>query len=207
MGFISVRDKRSFIFFISSCVICFTICFRRTGTVHLHTFRGYKLAEINGEEDSCCLRLSATWATTPAPALWNHSFFTWIKGKTSHMKSWTEKHFSNQKFMMEILHGCYCGRKRARVRNESWHQLFSIPLSVNLVSFPLLTKRNGYYCLGTIRVLLYSWHTIRYQQKQLPSMSSWYSTVFCTLGAFCAASFALAASGGKLGPSEETGGQ
>lgn len=28
---------------------------------------------------SCCFMVSATWATTPAPALWNHSFFTWLR--------------------------------------------------------------------------------------------------------------------------------
>lgn len=36
----------------------------------------YKLA-VKNWVDSCCLRVSATWATTPTPALWSHSFFTW----------------------------------------------------------------------------------------------------------------------------------
>lgn len=42
----------------------------------------YRLAVIR-QENSCCFKLSATWAITPAPALWNHSFFTWIYDKNS----------------------------------------------------------------------------------------------------------------------------
>lgn len=40
-----------------------------------------------------------------------------------------------------------------------------------------------------------------------PSTISWYSSVFWRLGELCAASLALAASGGKWAPSDETGGQ
>lgn len=35
--------------------------------------------ELESWSVSCCFRLSATWATTPAPALWNHSFLTCLQ--------------------------------------------------------------------------------------------------------------------------------
>lgn len=60
----------------------------------------------------------------------------------------------------------------------------------------------------TVRISLKNYHIISFCGKLiLPSMISWYSTVFSVLGVFCAASFALAASGRKWGPSEATGGQ
>lgn len=48
------------------------------GTSFVQASYSYKLAAIY-EEDSWCFRLSATWAITPTPALWSHSFFTWIQ--------------------------------------------------------------------------------------------------------------------------------
>lgn len=48
---------------------------RGGGGLSFYTYIFYRLAEMN-EEDSCCFKLSATWATTPAPALCSHSFFT-----------------------------------------------------------------------------------------------------------------------------------
>lgn len=37
------------------------------------------------------------------------------------------------------VHECCCGQRRATMLNENWHQLFSIPTVVSLVSFHLFT--------------------------------------------------------------------
>lgn len=39
---------------------------------------GYRFAAISVRDNSCWLRLSATWAMTPAPAPFSHSLFTWV---------------------------------------------------------------------------------------------------------------------------------
>lgn len=67
---------------------------------------------------------------------------------------------SNGEDWFRTVHECCCGRRRAKLQNESWHQLFSIPTVVSLVSFHLLTILSKFYpmlCKGlhAINVIIY----------------------------------------------------
>lgn len=102
--------------------------------------------ELESWSVSCCFRLSATWATTPAPALWNHSFLTCFqtmklaspKVNKIRVHRWNRKHFEIE--IGDIVHEYCYGQRMARLPSESWHQLFSIPTVASHVSFPLLRK-------------------------------------------------------------------
>lgn len=170
---------------------------------------GYKLAAIY-VEDSCCFRLSETWATTPAPALWSHSFFTWIqtaewielkrnRGENTYKRKsqkectwmllWAEKGQNVEwKLTSTFFHPNCC---KPRIISSVDQPNTSLLCHVMIMRFSSNKSFTSSF--------LVDWY--------VPSIISWYSIVFCVLGAFCAASFALAASGGKCGPSEEIGGQ
>jgi hypothetical protein len=44
-----------------------------------------------------------------------------------------------KKYWYRTVHECCCGQRKATMLNENWHQLFSIPTVVSLVSFHLFT--------------------------------------------------------------------
>lgn len=98
-------------------------------------YTSYKLA-TNIDDVSCCLKLSATWAITPTPALWNHSFFTWNwEVLVSKTHQWYCHHLRDQE---GYWHECCYEQRKAKMMSESWHQLFSIPTAVIPESSPLL---------------------------------------------------------------------
>lgn len=168
---------------------------------------------MKGLMDSCCFRLSATWAMTPAPALCSHSLFTWTNNIShqENMDGCMHKDFGKEGCWIWIIHEYCYGQRMAKMLNESWHQLSSTPTSVSRVSFPLM---DATWKINTMRKKTRSTTTYTKtsiisgcQLHHLPSMISWYSAVFFMLGEDWAASFALAASGGNWGPSDDTGGQ
>lgn len=156
--------------------------------------------------------LSATWAMTPAPALWSHSFLTcialmpWtpVEMKRTHLiwSKWYAVHTTN-------IHVCCYEQSKAIVLYGSWHLLSSNRPSASHGSSPLLPEhridvhrvRNK----GDIKIqhiVLVYW-----KRSYSPSIISWYSSVFSLFGLLCAASLALAACRGKWGPSDDIGEQ
>lgn len=96
------------------------------------------------EDVSCCLKLSTTWATTPTPALWSHFFFTWNQRNTHVINYTSDASILEMVIQRNAVHGCYCGQREATLLSESWHQLWSIPIFVIPVSFPLFKTSSGF---------------------------------------------------------------
>ena len=76
----------------------------------------------------------------------NHSHTSIVKPFIFHLESkqkrkiriqTEKKHLWRKKVRRKSLHECCYGQRRATLRSESWHQLFSIQAAVSHVSFPL----------------------------------------------------------------------
>lgn len=142
---------------------------------------------MKGLVDSCCFRLSATWAMTPAPALCSHSLFTWINSIYSHQEN--KNGCMNKDFGKDVcrtIHEYCYGQRMAKMLNESWHQLSSIPTFVTHVSFPLIEaiQKQSIQSDQMQDSQPHTWASIisGCQRHHLPSMISWYSAVFSVLG-------------------------
>lgn len=141
---------------------------------------------MKGLVDSWCFRLSATWAMTPAPALCSHSLFTWINNISSYQENKNDcMHKDLGKEVCRTIHEYCYGQRMAKMLNESWHQLSSIPTFVTHVSFPLIEAIQ--------KTINTKWSNARFTTTYLSQYNQWLPTasltfydimIFCCV--FCA---------------------